>query len=268
MKHWKLENWCFEAVEKIKYRPDRDTVYKELLQHMEDRRDSFIAKGMYKEEAILKTVEAMGDSQELAVQLAAIHRPFWGFAYSIAKWLMRIAVVIALICILISIFVNGILIKSETDVNFTPSANPNTTHFFYTEPNSSDSSDGYTFTVTRAALHQDTLIPSAEYLFALDCSCLYIEVKVENASLWADQCECIHDFWGIDNQGQIYTEDPVIESVGSMTCALSYKDLFAQYYIFTVFIDKDEKCTWFDLRYNRDGRDVVLHIDLTGGDEA
>ena len=267
MEHWKLENWCFEAVEKIKYRPDRDAVYNELLQHLEDRRDSFIAQGMYKEEAILKTVEAMGNSQELAVQLAAIHRPFWGFAYSISKWLMRIAAVITLICILINIFINVVLFKSEIDVKYTPSAHSNATHFVYTEPNCSDTSDGYTFTVTRAALHENTVFHSDKYLFAFEGSCLYIEVKVENASPWADQCEGIYDFWGIDNQGHIYTEDPV-ESVGSMSCSLTYKDLFTQYYTFTVFIDKAEKCTWFDLRYNRDGRDVILHIDLTGGDEA
>ena len=267
MKHWKLENWCFEAVEKIKYRPDRDAVYTELLQHLDDRCESFIAQGMTKDEAAKKTVEVMGNPRELSVQLAAIHRPFWGFAYSISKWLMRIAVVIALIGILISTFINVILHKSEMDVLYTPSAHSEATRFVYAEPNCSDSSDGYTFTVTRAALHQDAHNYSDKYLFAFDCSCLYIEVKVESTNLWAGDCQGIYDFWGIDSQGHIYLED-YIESGGSMNCSLAYKDLFAQYYTFKVFIPQAEDCTWFDLRYNRDGRDVVLHIDLTGGNPA
>lgn len=272
MEHWKLENWCFAAVEKIKYRPDRDAVYTELLQHLDDRCESFIEQGMHKDEAVRKTVEVMGDPGELSVQLAAIHRPFWGFAYSITKWLMRIVAVIAVICTLFNIFSNIIsrdmdTPKESTDAYYTRPAEPNATRFVYTEPNCSDSSDGYTFTVTRAALHQYTTISSDEYLFAFEGSCLYIEVKVSSINLLAEDCHGICDFWGIDDHGHIYTYHNSTP-LGYMRCALTSDGIFTQYYTFKIVIEQPEDCTWFELHYDRDGRDVVLHIDLSGGGEA
>ncbi|MBE6959580.1 MAG: hypothetical protein E7448_02520 [Ruminococcaceae bacterium] len=273
MEHWKLENWCFEAVEKIKYRPDRDAVYNELLQHLDDRCESFIAQGMTKDDAVRKTVEVMGDPGELSVQLAAIHRPFWGFAYSITKWLMRIVAVIAVICTLFYIFDNVISRDVNTpkreiiDAHYTRPTDPNVTRFVYTEPNCSDSSDGYTFTVTRAALHHYTSINSDKYLFAFDGPCLYIEVKVSSINPWAGKCQGIYEFWGIDDQGHIYTYHDSTP-LGYMSCTLTSDDTFTQYYTFTIVIEQPEDCTWFELHYDRDGRDVVLHIDLTGGGEA
>lgn len=280
MEHWKLENWCFEAVEKIKYRPDRDAVYNELLQHLDDRCESFIEQGMPKDEAVRKTVEVMGDAGELSVQLAAIHRPFWGFAYSITKWLMRIVAVIALIGILSYLFNNIIFHDVDTpkkeiiDAYYTRPTDPNVGRFVYTEPNCSDSSDGYTFTVTRAALRRYTIIHPDNDIPA-DASLaitLFIEVKVTNIIPWAEECQGIYEFWGTDDQGHIYTYTTY--TITSDTCShsftytLSSDGAFAQYYTFIVSMVQSEDCRWFELHYDRDGRDVVLHIDLTGGGEA
>lgn len=271
MEHWKLENWCFEAVEKIKYRPDRDAVYNELLQHLDDRCESFIAQGMTKNEAVRRTVGVMGDAKELAVQLAAIHRPFWGFAYSISKWLMRIVAVVAVIGTLFFIFNNVIFRdvdtpKSErTDAHYTRPTNPAVRRFVYTEPNCTDSSDGYTFTVTRAALHGHTIIDNGQSSQFYEC--LYIEVKVSSVNLGMGNCEGIHEFWGMDSQGNVYQVNSVT-SIGTMTCDLTSDGLFTKDYTFTVTIVQPKGCTWFELHYDRDGRDVVLHIDLTGGGEA
>ena len=40
---------------------------------------------MEEKEAVAKTLEVMGNPYELAVILGKIHRPYWGFAYSISK---------------------------------------------------------------------------------------------------------------------------------------------------------------------------------------
>ena len=61
MKNWKLTNWCNVAVHKIRYGPDREAVFLELKQHLDERSDSFLAKGLSKTEATEKTLEVMGD---------------------------------------------------------------------------------------------------------------------------------------------------------------------------------------------------------------
>ena len=99
MQHWKLGKWCNQAVRLIRYPPDRKEVFEELRQHVDDRSDLFLAQGFSQEEAVEKTLLAMGDADELAPQLAAIHRPFWGFAYSITKWFTKL-VIFALLLLL------------------------------------------------------------------------------------------------------------------------------------------------------------------------
>ena len=85
MKNWKLTNWCQVATHTILYHPDRKAVCTELRQHVDERCDSFLEKGMEEKEAVAKTLEVMGNPYELAVILGKIHRPYWGFAYSISK---------------------------------------------------------------------------------------------------------------------------------------------------------------------------------------
>ena len=266
MEHWKLENWCFEAVEKIKYRPDRDAVYTELLQHMDDRCESFMAQGMCKEDAVIKTVEAMGDPSELADQLAAIHRPFWGFAYSITKWLLRIIAVIMVISIGVRIvdIINAPRGKRDDSLYTRPTVST-LTHFLYAEPNCSDSSDGYIFTVTRAALHRH--ISDVQETSGEPFAHLYIELKVTNTNLWVGDCQAISAFWGTDNRGRFYARNLNNHpATGYLSCYYSYEDAFTQYYNFELIIYQPEECTWFELHYDRDGRDIVLRINLTGGD--
>ena len=88
--------WCKEATRKIKYRPDRQDVYSELHQHLQDRYQYFIDQGMEPEEAVQKALQAMGDAKELAPVLAAIHRPFWGYMYTLCKWIFFLSVIIML----------------------------------------------------------------------------------------------------------------------------------------------------------------------------
>ena len=72
--------WCRDAISGIRYWKDRNKVFGELYEHLEDRYDYFIEKGYTHEQAQKKTLEAMGDPMELAPQLAAIHKPHWAYA--------------------------------------------------------------------------------------------------------------------------------------------------------------------------------------------
>ena len=256
MEHWKLENWCYEAVEKIKYRPDRDAVYAELLQHLDDRCESFIAQGMTKDEAVKKTVEVMGDAKGLAVQLAAIHRPFWGFAYSISKWLLIIIAVIMVVQLIGSIvnFAKAppIIIDdwvTASDMEYNPITN--------VKPESTDTSDGYTFTVKEAQItelvytYQDGTQKSLTYLYVL--------VNISTSNPFALPCYGGDAFWGTDNRGQYYKESDIRYHTATTVLPFSNDCLFK------IPLDSWDDLTWFELRYDQAGRDIVLHIDLAGG---
>ena len=270
MKHWKLTKWCTEAVTKIKYPPDRRAVYDELRQHMDDRCEDFLEQGLSKEEAVDKVVNVMGDPHELAVQLAAIHRPFWGFACSITKGLMRIMAIVALISILITgyRFFHVKTTGVRTDDAFRNSIPAHDrTRLFYAEPNCSDSSDGYTFTAKRVAIQQNVHdLQNGNQYFTYN---LFIEVEVTKPHLWAANCFGIDAFWGVDNLGKRYLYNGYNVSNEYLSCSTyDSKNYFTQYYNFSIsYINYNpaEKLTWIELHYDRDGRDVVLHIDLTGG---
>ena len=261
MVHWKLSHWCAIAVHKIHYPPDRDAVYEELRQHLDDRSEEFLAQGMTKEEAIEKTLEAMGDSHELAVQLAAIHRPFWGFAYSITKWILRVVAVIAALLLVVNIV--GRLINPAQEIHalskpYQGSVTGNV--LFSVKQNAVDSSDGYTFSVHNAYVREDTYIYSdgteAVQLYLL------IEMTISTFNSIGAPIYAEHDFWGTDNQGRYYGGNYF----------LMYSNYISTQYIsdcvFKIPLETYEDLTWFELCYTEAGRNLVLHIDLTGGDRT
>lgn len=80
--------WLREAVGGIKYPPDRRKVEKELYTHIMQRNRDFLKEGCTEREADEKVCAAMGDPVEVRRDLAAIHRPFWGYAYLILRLLV------------------------------------------------------------------------------------------------------------------------------------------------------------------------------------
>lgn len=80
--------WLREAVGGIKYPPDRRRVEKELYAHVMQRNRDFLKAGCTDREADKKACTAMGDPVEVRRDLAAIHRPFWGYAVLILRILV------------------------------------------------------------------------------------------------------------------------------------------------------------------------------------
>ena len=77
----KLEfmRWCAAATADIKYKPDRERVSEELYAHLEDRCAAMTEAGVPEAEAVKQALAAMGSADEVAEQMAKIHRPFWGY---------------------------------------------------------------------------------------------------------------------------------------------------------------------------------------------
>lgn len=80
-----IYHWCHEASRYIRFKPDREQVYQELLTHLFDKVDDFESSGMKHEEALEAAIEAMGDATEIGLMMRKIHKPYLGYQLSIPK---------------------------------------------------------------------------------------------------------------------------------------------------------------------------------------
>lgn len=245
-------NWCHRAAKDILYKPDREAVTMELYHHLEDRYDALIDKGLSPAEAEKQALVAMGSAEEIAPQLAAIHTPWLGYAYQLVRGL---AVIFAVIAIYIGVAKFGSFMHAlVTTRNFESIPANHTSLDYYCHPNVSDSSDGYRFQITEAGYSEAEAV-------------LYFELEMIHWP-WLERCNMGHQFWAVDSLGNYYDsraeaeyDDPTrITSGGGMGSSL----IFIYDMQITGF---DTDAQWVELHYDRDGRDIVLRIDLIGGGE-
>jgi len=274
MEHWKLGNWCRQAVRLVRYPPDRQKVLQELRQHIDDRSELFLEQGFSQEEAVEKTLQAMGDADALAPQLAAIHRPFWGFAWSITKYLSIAAIVVMLLTVLayhiprlwetvLSEIRNG---QDSTSANEVWDPYEMTAHpqkgqrTFYGNPNSRYS-DGYiTVTLTDAATWINDPEEN-EYGF------LAFRLQIRSPFLLTKSPEFYQFFTAKDSLGNQYTflagYEPNTDTQGWVWGKLSRTGLLTWTYDGSISPKFTKDVTWIDICYERDGRKMALRIHLT-----
>lgn len=261
MRYQEFYYWCRDAVSQIKYIPDRNKVYTELYTHLEDRYESFLAKGMSEKEAEQKALEAMGDAKELAPQLAAIHRPFWGYALSVIRVIAVIVLVITTGC--------GIYYLVDQQPWYTDTlrdwgqAQGMETLVYSGVSDAKDRMDGYTFRVTDVAVWRVTLdepINGKDYQ-----DYLYLRLDVRKPYPWAYGQEALEAMWAVDSAGTYYDnvmrESTEPDGIKYMGIIQRQGDKIYDLYFSSV----SEDLEWIELHYDRDGRNLVLRVDLTGG---
>ena len=268
----KFFGWCREAVSGIQYRPDRDTVHKELYGHLEDRYEAYLAQGMNPQEAEEQTLLAMGNASEIAPQLAAIHRPFWGYLLLISRGVLVLLTVLALVFMVQFLSENNLWKSSfaavypfhNYDVYIDTSyqdQNEFSVRIKYLEPDCHAHTDGYIISATEAAWWKTTYTTNKEQ------EVFYMRLDVTNPRPWAEQPQAITMFWAEDSLGNRYYNryEHINSNQGYLGGGFRRTGLFT--YTFELYLDNfiSQEAQWIDLRYNRDGRDVVLRIDLTGG---
>lgn len=247
-----FETWCQEATELIRYRPDREMVTEELMAHMEDAYDTQIRAGLSPEDATQKVLSSMGSADEIAPQLAQIHTPILGYLYSFLKVAAILAAVFA-IYLWVGVFGSWLhsLISSR---NFDSLPANVSSLDYYCHPNVDAWCDGYHFQITEAGYNQ------RESTLHLEMEILYLP--------WM-QADTTAHFWAVDSLGNEYAsiaegqfKDIPRIARGSWTSSscISVHHLEIKQF--------DCSAQWVELRYDRDGRDVMLHIDLTGGGEC
>lgn len=242
--------WCKAATEKIRYGPDREAVSAELQAHLEDKYDAFLAQGLTHEEATARTLEDMGSAGEIAPQLGAIHRPWLGYLYRVTQ-LIAITVLVPAMLVLGGILLDKLHIKLSIDHYESLSKYDDTG--YYCKPNVCVYTEGYRISIPEAAV-----VPEEQRL--------YFELEVHYWP-WMGGFTARDHFWAVDSLGNYYCsiadydyESPRVNSHGG---GIYSSGIQAGSYTLEGF---DCDAQWVELHYDRDGRDIVLRIDLTGGD--
>lgn len=262
----KLYRWCREATAGIRYRPDRERVYEELLHHLEERYESFVEQGNDDETAQEKTVQAMGSAAELAPQLAALHRPFWGRTLLVSRVLL-----IVLLCAVLRMngpFQNDLYAGYTNNLSYRLEEEKTQydvrTNYFSLD--GTDSSDGFYFELVDAATrrYKDE-----------DTESLYIRVRIVDPVPRPRGFEAEEYFRAVDSAGNAYCSSfeaenffprPIPEQyILSALTPIERESLFTYSCVFMIRDFTIGELTWLELIYDRDGRDVRLRVDLTGG---
>lgn len=262
-----FQNWCSRAVAGIRTSPDREIVSQELFDHLEDIYQSLIDKGMDPKEAQTQAIVSMGSPEEIAPQLAAIHRPFWGM---VELFFRRAIVVLAFITALTfglffinNYYINPILQEFDPDAGLSLSGIVEQT--FLTNPNFTVYSDGYTLTVDRVSVWQRTYVSEDDTKPQYYCN---VQIKVSNPLPWADAPDFSGWYWAEDSLGNYYYS--TYEDSAENECSIQATDYrigffnYVQDLWLSPYVSQDAE--WIELHYDRSGRNIVMHIDLPGGE--
>ena len=253
--------WCKDALEGIRYWKIRNKVYAELYEHLEDRYEYFLDKGYEPKEAEQKTLEAMGNPRELAPVLAAVHKPHWDYAAIITRVLAWALVIVTLCRCVAYIYTDGLHFYQDTWDPFTQGGEQCVA---LVEPDIVRRESGYTFRLDKAALwrtyHSEPTENGEEYFDSL-----YISMKVSHLLPWMREQQAVGHMWATDNNGVYYRSFwEAVDGAPSVKYLPKFRWFNNATYTF-FFYDTVTDLQWIELHYDRDGRDMVFRVDLTGG---
>lgn len=265
MEKHQLSQWCYDATSKIRYFGDRKAVRQELLQHVEDKYDALEKAGIPQEEIPEQVLRAMGSAEEIAPQLAAIHRPFWGYFHFFSTTLLVLVLPVFLFVLVWQgfRFATDSIYKEPDYSNhaydpYSDTSAPGMQRFYYAEPDLSYRDSGYIVKLTKLscwggaqeALHFRLDVTSYLPLCDHPDFCYYITLQ--------------------DSLGNKYTPE-LTPDYGVYPGSSLYRDVVQTGHFSWVC---DTRLNGFDFRgvkwieicYTRDGRNMAMRIPIPGGD--
>lgn len=275
MKNIAFVRWCNIATCRIYYGPDRKAVFRELMVHLEDAYEAGIARGLSEEDATNRALDSMGKATDIAPQLAAIHRPFWGFMIRACQ--IALAVLLVLSLVPIWKYASSLKIYDAPPMQnfeiFAPASYGEGTGrvlHHLSQPDVSFSSEAGIFTVTDAAVFT-TSSDDGETSWTQ----LHLLVQQRGLLPWKEhkgyfQFDAVTRWFSArDSLGNVYDcyWDSLFESNGRLFSDAVQSGIFTGLHELRIN-DFPKEATWVELCYARDGRNYTLHIDLTGGDHT
>lgn len=269
MDNWHFNKWCEKAVSGIVFPPDRWNVAMELRDHMQDHCADLMEQGYDEPTARDLTLKAMGDVDEIARQLAAIHRPFWGYFLRATRRILVLLLIITVIPFICFILKPTYSQPENLWYGYDPYTDTHlsdegavSTRIMYGEPKQQFKSDGYTLELTRAAWIYTDFTDEAK----VDMDLLCFQIEITNSLPWAEEPDIRQWIWAQDSEGNTYAP---------WCSAVPGKHLLGQIYhsapfTWTLEMLTNDFCSqnadWIDICYSRDGRQFRFRIDLPGGD--
>ncbi len=263
MNETKLSRWCRDATWRIRYGPDRAEVYQELMDHLRDHRDALMEQGVSEEDAAAQAVEAMGSPEEIALELAAIHKPYWGYVYNAAKCLLVVGL---LALVLVSLwqghrFLTDDIYKAPdySKASFNPyTETASNRQILYEEPGNELRGSYYIATLSKVACWDQ---PGGSFHFQLN---------VKSNLPLCDFPEFCYYFAARDNLGNEYfcrnLSRPMASSGRIITGKIYQTSPFSWIYDASIPNFDPTGVQWIEIYYDRDGRSMVVRFDLPGGD--
>ncbi len=253
-----FDHWCRKATQSIRFTPDRKKVHNELMAHLEDHRDTLVAQGMDEQTAQQAAMDAMGDCWELSYQLAQVHRPFWAYAQRITRIAAAILCALAFVaCIRYGSGIASLLrLHDVVDTTKPPSEIGTWEVVGKFKFDVSDWTDGYYFRIPSAVLWQR----EDDIRITLHLQTFFLPIQ--------GNTDAAFFFWAMDDQGNHYVSsfEDSDRSLRLSRTGIHAQTQGAQCFTMCISGLPSTEIQWVELHYDRDGRDVVLRIDLTGGD--
>lgn len=268
MRRLVFQKWCNEVTSGIHTHPDREHVSKELSHHLEDKYQALVAQGVAPKEATEKAIADMGDPTELTLQLAAAHRPLWGKVYAATQWITAALLLFTLVIYGLHVVHTKYIAPpyEPFDADEVKQLGGEEYLLQTYDPDCAATSDGYYLRISEASLWLVEYTDSAGVLQQTHyCN---FQLKTFNMLPWAPEPDFAGWFWAVDDLGNYYysehedsmDQEPSIGVSDYHTGMFTYvHDLWLRPYVST-------EASWIELHYDRSGRDIVLRIDLTGGE--
>ena len=263
MKKKTAKSWCEDATRLIKFPPDREAVQNELQQHLIDKQEDLRQQGIPEEQIEAISIAAMGSAEEIAPQLAAIHRPFWGYAYRISCVILAICFSILLLYALIHAEYLADRLRKPAFTDYVSG----TTLVWETYPNTKAKTDKCRITLTQVRFSKN---PEPAYAdIPRLANCLSADIRITDPRGFAHY-DIMEYVWAEDNLGNVYTSQtatsylPPYPNDHYIHITTNHR-IFSTDYRLTFMGYEENGVQWIDLHYDRDGRSFTIRIDLTGG---
>lgn len=257
-----IYHWSYEASKHIRFKPDRDLVYQELLAHLSDKANTLESSGMKREDAMLATIESMGDVAQISNIMKKIHSPLSGYLLKISQVLL----IISLLWISIFSFKSGGFtyimegLKPPQDYweENQRAYNEDNAYELIAEltPNSTTTVDEYQLSVPKAYHRKLTYVSQGRQY---EEESLHFILLAKHSPFLDAPKGILNKITAVDNLGNYYSDISGYRSVPSVVGNLTVERLFSSQ--FEMWIDGlSPNAEWIELQYDYLGRAFKLKI--------
>ncbi len=262
MRIYQLEQWCKRAVSGIRYVPDQMPVYRRLYAEGEALYNGYIAQGLPHKEAEARALQDLGPAEDRIQPLARANPALPGRLLQGTKGVLLVLCLLTLLSFGFFVLENIYLVPAfrsfEGRAHFPFGGDARQAAEYDSHPTAREGR--YSFRIDRAVLWEQTLAGNTTPL-------LNIQLKVFQPIPWAENAAFSGWIWARDSLGTYYYADygDSIRTSPAIRAEDYRTGLFTTVCDLWLMPTLSGDAQWIELHYDRDGRDITLLLELTGG---